>query len=477
MRQNYHQFVKSYQCRGSVYLSNRRHFDCDFLCGQTEEGDIIVRLHEINLAFLPSIINYDSVEFVSGYSSDGQYIRANITLSGPAKLSSDSNGGFSGSVEFYARELIVGNALSTPLVALKFYVVNFEFVSQLKWRLGVYDVAVKRHDKYQEAEEEMRATKRPKMTAELTITSPTAYIANEYEAERVVHDLCALLSLAKGCQIQWLYWDAYTSDEVRIKTYHWNGIISQYGSLQIIVKMPPEDINNFVQQTFEPYRKVNERAIWKFNKAIAHYASTVSREGFLELRAIDLVVLVDYLTQHYAASENTTHFIQPSSLDAKRSVVQKLIGCALESHFSAKDLVKNELSTAKKGAMRVIVSDMTNMIDCLNRRSFPSSLRRLLKHLNLKIDEAEVKMFVAIRNKLIHDSNFLKQDDFPEGTLYESPWRQFLRILSLTSRIMLGILQYRGYYYDWGRFEKAEWAGAETGRVRMPYVGSNEQPL
>lgn len=476
--QTYHQFIKSYQCHGNVYLSNRRYFDCDFECGQTEDGDIIVRLLKFDLAFLPFIFNDDSVEFVSGHTSEGHYVRANITISGPAELSWDSNGGFSGNVEFYARALIFGNALTAPLTALTFHLVNFEFVCPLKWHLGGHDITVNQVERYEEAAKEMTATKRPKITAKLTITSPSHRIANEYEVERIMHDVCALLSLAKGCQIQWLYWDAYSLDDVLIKSYHWNGITTPYNNLHIILEKPPKDISDFVQQTFEHYRDVNGSGIWKFEEAIAHYADTLSRNSLLELQAINLVVLVDYLTQHYASSENMMHFIKASSFDAKWDKVQKLVACSLESHFSVEDLVKNKsVSTKKKSAIRGIVNDMANTIDELNRPSFSSLLKRLLKDLDLEVDAAEVKMFITIRNKLIHDSNFLKRQDFLEESLHEGPWLQFRRILSFTSRLMLAILQYRGYYYDWKLFKSAEWAGAQTGRLKMAYTTSNKQPL
>lgn len=468
--QRYSQFVTSYKATGSVYLRNRRHFECDFECEQTEEGDIIVRFFDP--ALIPFINELESFAYVSGTTLAGQHIKAEIMAPGPAEISTDSKG-LSGFFTFYASDLTVGNVLTMPLRALKFHLVNFEFVIPLEWHFGGYDIAMSKVDRYQDAENEMNATRRPKITTELTITSPNGRIANEYEVERIAHDLCALLSLAQGCKIQWLYWDAYASDDLRVKSYHWNGKISPYSSLRIILKKPPTDINDFIQQTFEPYREANSGGVWKFDDAIDHYADTVSKTGLLELRATNLAVLVDYLTQHYADSENMTHFIEPTSFDANSSKVQKLIACSLESHFSVEDLVKNKyVSTKKKGAMRRIVNDMANMIDELNRPSFPSLLKRLLKHLDLEVDETEVKMFVTIRNKLIHDSNFLKRQDFPEGSLYESPWRQFCRILSLTSRIMLAILQYRGYFYDWKRFESAEWAGAEIGRVKMPYVGA-----
>lgn len=410
----HYQFVRSYQGQGSVYLRSRRHFECDFECGKTEGGDIIVGLRTSDPSVLPLINDLESFVFVSGTTLTKQHIKAEIMAPGPAHLVSDSNG-FSCFLTFYAADLTVGNVLTTPLQALKFYLVSFEFVRPLKLHFRGYDIVVSKVDGYQDAENEMEATKRPKMTAEMTITSPNGRIDNEYEVERIAHDLCALFSLAKGCKIEWLYWDSYAADGLLVKSYLWNGKISPYSNWRIILEKPSQDINDYVQQTFEPYRAVNEKGIWKFDQAIDHYTDTVSRASFLELRAINLVVLVDYLTKRYA------------------------------KHI---DL----------------------------RGSFKARLTILLKDINLKVDNREVEFFVEMRNKLVHEAGFLEREDFRDmKLLYQSQTRQFLKIISLTSRIMLAILQYSGYYHDWQKFEKPEWAGAETARVKMQYTCLNKQ--
>jgi hypothetical protein len=165
---------------------------------------MIVRLYTSDPALFPLVIDLESVAYVSGTTLAGQHFKAEIAAPGPAEFLSDSKG-FSGFFTFYAKDLTVGNVLTTPVRALKFYLVNFEFMFPLKLHFGSYDIMMSQVDGYQDAEKEMKATKRPKITAELTITSSSGRIANEYEVERIAHDLCALLSLAKGCKIQWLY--------------------------------------------------------------------------------------------------------------------------------------------------------------------------------------------------------------------------------------------------------------------------------
>jgi hypothetical protein len=442
-------------------------FDCDFVCGQNEEGDIVVRLQSVDPAF--NEVFFDdlaSVVYVSGYTSDGQYVNADISLAGLPYAQTLTR--INMLAEFQARR---------KFYKLKCYIVNFEFFRPFNWHFGGYDISVTKVTGYKQATEEMRSTKKPKVTAELAITSPGDRIVNEHEAEHIARDLCDLLSLAKGCQIQWLYWDAYTSDEVLVKSYHWDGVTTPYSTQPIIIEHPPNtDIDGFVQQTFERYREVNKRGIWKFDQAIWHYVDTVSSDSLLELKAIGLAVLVDYFTQRYADFAKTAYFIDRTRFDDERGALQKLISDALESLFSADDLVLNEfVRTRKRGTNKRIFNEMVARVDGLNVRSFRSLLNSLLKELDLEVDEDEVETFIKIRNRLVHESYFLTQDDFLERSPYGINPRQFYRILSLTSRIILAILKYRGYFYDWKRREGFEWRGSERARVKMAYV-SDKSP-
>jgi hypothetical protein len=40
--QYYDGFFRWYQCHGSIFVDKRQCFDCDFVSGQNEEGDIIM---------------------------------------------------------------------------------------------------------------------------------------------------------------------------------------------------------------------------------------------------------------------------------------------------------------------------------------------------------------------------------------------------------------------------------------------------
>jgi len=470
---SYYRLIKSYEGKGSIHLSDGSKIDCDFECGQNEEGDIIVGLNTdpSNFPVVWSVLDDSKViSHVSGNTSTGQFLEANISLWTHFSLSSDSERS-SAFLIAYARDLTVGKEPTVPLNALKSYLVNFEFVLPLGLRFRGFDITIKKVDGYEEIEREMKATKRPKMTAQLTVTSSSNQIINISEVEQILRDICLLLSLAKGCRIQWLYWDAYSADEKQVRSHHWNGWSSAFGDWFIVLDNPPEDILDYLRQVLEPYQDAQKEGIWRFDRAIMHFVDTVSSRNVLELKATNLVVLTDYLTQLFAKHKKMNYFIERGSFADKKHNLQEAVRKLLGDLFSGGDLVENEYTHKKKGsAKKRTIQEMADKAECLNSRSFKSLLRRLQKdHLNLKVEEDELDLFIKIRNKLVHEASFLEEDDFTDmGIPYESKPNQFYRILSLTSRTMLAILNYHGYYHDWLKFKSV--GPHVSGRVKMLYL-------
>jgi hypothetical protein len=189
-----------------------------------------------------------------------------------------------------------------------------------------------------------------------------------------------------------------------------------------------------------------------------------------------LVVLTDYLTQLFAKHKKMNHFVEPASFADKKQNLQEEARKLLGNLFSEQDLVENEYAPKKKrSAKKQTVDSMAGKIECINRPSFKSLLRRLqIDYLNLAADDEELKLFIKIRNKLAHEASFLSEDDFIDMKIPpEGPPKQYHRILSLTSRILLAILKYRGYYHDWFKFTEGEYEGSDaSGRVKMQYLES-----
>jgi hypothetical protein len=469
-RHSFYRFVRSYGGIGQIYLDSGTLINCEFECGQTEEGGVIVCSRQIErFSNLPDQVGF--VWRLSGYTSTGQLISVDNLSLLHAEYSSNPF------ISFYARDMTVSTASSTSLASLKFYIVNFEFIIPLRWRFRGYCIAIRKIKGNDEVEIEMETTKIAKITAEIEVKPENGFINDISEVEILVNDLCNLLSLAKGCMIHWLYWDAYSSSDFPVKSYHLNAVISRYTNFYVILKHPPKDIEDFVQQVYTRYQDIQKGDIWKFDDAIIHYANTLASGSFTELKSLNLVSLIEYLTGRFVEHEKTNKVFEDASFsDDKKKVLQKGIKNLLISQFSEEDLVKNEYVSAikkhsKKGTIKQVSNDMASIaVEGLNRRGFPWSLNRLLYNLGLVTRENEVELFIKIRNKLVHEARYLNEEEFEKiGLPYEDKTRQFFRIISFTSRIMLAILKYRGFYHDWHLFKGAEWAGAETARVEMQY--------
>ena len=474
---SYYRLIRSYEGKGTIQLSDGRKLDCDFECGQNEEGKIIVGLNidPSNTGVISEALAIGDdpqiVSQVSGTISTGQFLKAKIAVW------THFSAGNSVFLICYARDLTVDKEPIVPLNTLKSCLVNFKFTLPLSWRFRGYDVTIRKIDGYDEIEQEMEATNRPKRTAELTVTSPAGnHIVDTSEVGGILHDICLLLSLAKGCRIQWLYWDAYSVDNALVRSYHWNGWSSPSSNWFIIFKTPPQDIRDYLSQVFEPYQDAKKEGMWGLEGAINHFIDAVSSESMLELRAINLVVLTDYLTQLFAKHKKMNHFVEPASFADKKQNLQEETRKLLGNLFSEQDLVENEYVPKKKrSAKKQTVDSMAGKIECINRPSFKSLLRRLqMDYLNLAADDEELKLFIKIRNKLAHEASFLSEDDFIDMKIPpEGPPKQYHRILSLTSRILLAILKYQGYYHDWFKFTEGEYEGSDaSGRVKMQYLES-----
>jgi hypothetical protein len=248
----------------------------------------------------------------------------------------------------------------------------------------------------------------------------------------------------------------------------------------MIVEDPPKDIEEYLKQTYKNYQVIKEEKIWNLVVAIRHYTNTLSSESYIDLKALNLVALIEYVVGRFSEQEKTSRVFEEASFtEAKKQELRRDFVNSLLKQFSNEDLVVNDYISSvkkhsKKGTIKVVVDQIaSSIVEGLNGRGFPWSLDRLLNNLKLATSTGEIEVFVKMRNKLVHEARFLNEGEFKEmGIPFESETLQFLRIVSLTSRIMLAILGYEGYFYngqDHAR-EGVEWSGAEKLRMKMQYT-------
>ena len=358
---------------------------------------------------------------------------------------------------FLARELHVRSLQSMPVVHARFAITNFDFYGvglyteplpngrvrgepQLRWTLDGREVIVRRTKDYEDVLRMIKATRGIDVTA-IAWVSPVTSPKIDDDAIQLMDDVCMLLSLARGCRIQWLYWDALSEDGRIVSSYHRDAITRPYSPLRLIPSKPPEDTHYLVESCFDSYRQQKQR--WGLEHAIASYVDAKSEFDYLESRGLKMVVVMEFLRGHYLALVGKQHIIDEHIFENGVKELKKQVKKILRMVFPSMEDKEVQI--------------MANHVQGMNWYPFRRSLREMFAYLGLDISPKELQRFVDTRNKLVHEARFATND----------PWTEYSMITTLVGKALLGILNYDGYYYDWAKF--ADHGGPPV-RVKMEYT-------
>jgi hypothetical protein len=140
---------------------------------------------------------------------------------------------------------------------LRFYLTNLEFIGRPRqWYLDSHDVTIKRVENYEDVIREIQATKGVGVTVEISIKLPDSdTILDITRVEKLATDVCHLLSFARGCKVQWLFWDAFSASGHLVKSYRRSPWVTPYSSMFVICDNPLQDIDEFILATFDNFHK------------------------------------------------------------------------------------------------------------------------------------------------------------------------------------------------------------------------------
>lgn len=343
-----------------------------------------------------------------------------------------------------ATNLHVGEWHNAP-AEVRYYLTNLKICRSYQWELDGYRIQIERLPTYKEELRVMQASRHESVTCLVRVSRLNSDSVDLGATNSLVTDLAMLLSLARGTCVSWVMSECQYAESVF--TYHRDAKLSTYSALQIIPHNPPGDLESFVRLCYPVYRTLKTE--WGLQEAIWNFTNGLSENDYLELRTLKLATLLDYLRGRFAESyDQGGHLVEPDQFGLRKRHLQDRVKAALREVFP-------DYPVAVTGEMSQHVAGMF-------RRSFQSSLRRMLNHLNLNIDSEELRRFVDIRNRVVHEARFL-----PKET-YGSPWSQYASVLSILSRVFLAILRFQGHYYDWARHVPGESEGSKmTGRVKF----------
>jgi hypothetical protein len=144
----------------------------------------------------------------------------------------------------------------------------------------------------------------------------------------VVDRVCALLSLARGTLVTWLYYEIATAREY-IASYGRNAKTKDYCGSELIESNRRGETSGFVQQVYERYAQIE--ATFEMLRVI-HARLDVNEGAFLETRGLVGVALVEYLASAYSREFGFGSADQSASLTDKLALMCEALHAGFEAN-------------------------------------------------------------------------------------------------------------------------------------------------
>lgn len=261
---------------------------------------------------------------------------------------------------------------------------------------------------------------------------------NPLISERLVDDLCYLLSVAQGTKIQWIYIDRRGVGNCAISRQHLNRSTKRYNSSKLI---PTSGIEEFIKCTYPVYKE--KRIALRLDKGLIDaYLDAQSQEDYIETRAVKLAVTIEMLkaTLLELPEFELNEYIMDNDY-FKDQIAPKLCN-------KLRDIQIKEAAHISYFKNKNIEFYCLNNINCINRVSFRRILKKICKFVcpTLKKD---INKFVDSRNSLVHNAKFNCQMLNPKCD-NSAKVEEYFFLINFINILFLRLLGYNGDYYDYG---------------------------
>lgn len=323
---------------------------------------------------------------------------------------------------------------SDAIASVRFGITNFEYSGNtyreypngggtwddiLSVNLGDKSIEIHKLQDYKAIMESVEAQRGIDVTSEAVVNISS--IADLDTVIPLIDALCIFLSLARGTKINWIYYDCYDSRGEKILSSHNNNVVWRYAGLPLIDPRNPNDTISFINQSFSAYLSQRD----DLDIAIETYLDAKRETGYLEIRALRAVVVLEFMKSRYAARKGIDFILQDSQFKKIRHAVKS----TLTEQFKAMSLSEHALN------------EVESKIGELNRHSFRTILETMFAELGISITEDELDRFIKIRNSLVHTASFI-------GNVSEEHIQDYYFLIGTLDRIFLKILNYNGTYLD-----------------------------
>lgn len=447
--------VGVYQGKGTLTLTNGKKHNCYFEAGQLSNGQVILLCDF--LAPCPHSIPISPERF-DGETSEGYQLSTEKRINEfnylPEIPVECNSGSWSA---FHLREMSILMINSRP-ERLHFGVTNFEFLGtepihrsdnssfhtlilDLRSEGRLTKVSIRPVNLYDKIIKRLKTLKSVDVSceviAEISADGDVAVVTE------VVDDLCYILSVARGTKIQWVYCDSYNAPEKLISRKHSSRITKPYCPLPIIhpVSSGGKETKTFIEQVYKAY--VAKRESYNLSKGtIDAYLDAKAEGDYLEMRGVKLVVAMEMLKAVVLQLPYT--FVEEYVITEQKFNELAHTLCAAVDNVLQKENID-------KDSRKAICNDKKVLE--LNRWSFAHFLKKLCRHIGLKVEEPEIRQFVKFRNKLVHRGRFYwtiaTQEEREKYKPLPSRSYEYFVLVNFLDRVFLKLLEYSGPYIDW----------------------------
>jgi hypothetical protein len=334
--------------------------------------------------------------------------------------------------------------------SVSFYLTNFIFYDKnitYDFQITGNRISLKPIEDYENAEVQIKSQLQVDITAIAQINFGCSNTLDINQLKELMDNLCDLLTLAMGCNINWISYDICEEDQIIFSSLD-NRIVKPYSHYQIIGNKHSEQLVTFINETYEKYCLKKEE--FDLHKTISAYNDARTEVDFLEARAVKAVVTMEYIVTCYYQIKTSRN----ESLD-------NIITLNKRQNKNIRHVIKKALQNCLPNICTEQLEEMCKKIPELNRYTFNYIINSLCKYLNLDMADDDIDEFVKIRNTLIHNYQFCTKGDVA--------FKQYVTAINFVAKIILGILEYKHEFLDWTKYRMDGWNTEDTLITQLQY--------
>lgn len=437
----YGKVLFEYQGEGAIILTNGQKYRCKFRGAQLSNADIILicvlnleKGQSLNLSDVPG------AKF-EGITIDGYRVTSGKILAETNDLTGSLRGGFS--LALYLVDLHVkmkdGCLKSTKIT---FGLANFEFTgTDRDNKLLPLD-----HHPFEKLYIEKSADysgtiRRVKTLHDIDITSSISIEPKDTcEIQQVIdfcNRLCAVLSIARGTKVQWVYYEQYSPAGELLSRSHYRTVTRPYSPASGVIDgslIAKNETKKFIECALKKTGKDLEC----FNSLypIINTYIEAKRSTYLEIKGQNIVITLEML-KDFALNHSKfgiSAFILP---DDTFSGIRK----------EMKKIIRSSVSDKNKWSL------LYDNLPALNRTSFRQILVLMCNKIGLKTDETEMRYLMKSRNSLVHTGRFFansfSEEDLKERKCpYHNQRQEHYFLINFLDKMFLKLMGYHGRYFN-----------------------------